>query len=315
MKKLSLLLFTLTITTLSFTQKAVAPPEGEYEDATGLSGTYYPTSTLPYGDTKKICSLIKLDYNAEENSVTMYAMKGETDPSKFYMASFRVYARDNFGVSQFNAGDYHIFTIEPGVIIIGAYMWAPKDYPGYNKDLMVADTVKMKPVILVKDQALASKYTYADAVRIIGEKGTLSEIHNTIRYAQDVQLPSIGTLTSDNELIARSVELMKVQWAESPEPTNFIACYIHSNDWGTVQYGKMQGAGKITFSDEVTAIMMFKNPMYGICYYYAIGISRESEDFTADGMKTERGLHMTGNSTIQYITQARMDEVLAQLPK
>src|SRR5690242_6450221 len=81
-------------------QKSVAPPEGEYTDATGLSGTYYPTSNLPYNGGKKICSLVKVDYNADKNCVTMYAIKGETDPSVFYMADYRKFARDKFKVSQ-----------------------------------------------------------------------------------------------------------------------------------------------------------------------------------------------------------------------
>lgn len=295
-------------------QKAVAPPEGEYNDPTGLSGTYYPTSTLPYFGTKKVCSLVKIEYKADNNSVTMHAMKGETDPSVFFMADYRKYARDNYGVSQFSAGDFHIFTVEPGVLVLGAYKWAPEDYPGYVSGMLIADTVKMKPVILVKDESLKSKYTYSDAVRIIGEKGTLSEIHNKIRLGEKNNLPSIGKLTEDRDLVNRSVALMKEKWANSPEPTNFVACYIHSNDWGTVQYGKVMSGTKVTFSDEVTAIMIFKNPVNQLCYYYAIGISREEENFTAEGMTTQRGLHMTGNSTIQYITQKKMDEVLAQLP-
>lgn len=315
MKNLSLLILASAFTTLSLSQKPVAPPEGEYSDPTGLSGTYYPTTTLPYGDTKKVCSLVKIDYNAEKNSVTMYAIKGETDPSVLYMMDYHKYARDNFGVSQFKAGDFNIFTVEPGVIILGAYKWAPKDYPGYVKGMMIADTSKMKPVILVKDEAMKSKYTHADAVRIIGEKGTLSEIHNTLRFAENIQVPSIGAMTQDRDLVKRSIELMKVKWAESPEPTNFVACYIHSEDWGTVQYGSVQGIHKVTFSDEVLAIMLFKDPNNGLCYYYAIGISRESEDINANGIKTERGLHMTGNSTIQYITEARMNETIALLPQ
>lgn len=306
-------MFALLVVNFSFSQKAVAPPEGEYSDETGLSGTYYPTSGLPYNGTKKVCSVIKLDYNAEKNCVTMYAMKGETDPSVFYMADFRKFARDKFNVSQFSAGDFHIFTVEPGVLVLGAYKWAPKDYPGYTPDLMIADTSVLKPVILVKDEAMKSKYTYADAKRIIGEKGTMSEIHNTLRFAENTPLPSIGKLTSDKDLIAKSVELMKVKWVDSKEPKTFVACYIHSNDWGTVQYGKIMDSHKVTFSDEVTAIMLFKNPANDLCYYYAIGISRESEDFTADGIETERGLHMTGNSTIQYITEERMNECIEQL--
>lgn len=313
MKKIMSLALALLVVNFSFSQKAVAPPEGDYSDETGLSGTYYPTSSLPYNGTKKECSLVKLNFNAEENSVTMYAIKGETDPSVFYMADFRNYARDKFGVSQFSAGDFHIFTVEPGVLVLGAYKWAPKDYPGYEPGMMIADTSVLKPVILVKDEAMKSKYSYADAKRIIGEKGTMSEIHNTLRFAEGNPVPAIGSMTSDKELIARSVELMKVKWADSKEPNTFVACYIHSNNWGTVQYGKVMDQYKVTFSDEVLAIMLFKDPANNICYYYAIGISRESESFTADGVATERGLHMTGNSTIQYITEENMNACIEQL--
>lgn len=308
-------MFATCLSTMAIAQKAVPPPEGEYSDPTGISGTYYPTSTLPYAGTKKVCSLVKLNYNASESSLTMFAMKGETDPTVFYMNEYRKYAHDNFGVSQFTAGDFDVFTVEPGVLILGAYQWAPEDYPGYVSGMMIADTVKMKPVILVKDETLKSKYTYQDAVRIIGEKGTMSEIHNTLRLAEKTNLPSIGKLTQDKDLVNRSAELMKVKWAESRDPANFVACYIHSNDWGTVQYGKVLSGSRVAFSDEVTAIMIFQDPNTKLCYYYAIGISREEETFTADGVATERGLHMTGNSTIQYITEAKMNETLALLPK
>lgn len=315
MKRFTLLLATFLTASSAFSQKPVAPPEGEYSDPTGLSGTYYPTSDLPYNGGKKICSVVKLSYNADKNAVTFYAIKGEEDPSVFYMADYRQFARDKFGVSQFSAGDFHLFTIEPGVMIVGAYMWAPKDYPGYKEGMMIADTSKLKPVILVKDAALKSKYTYADAKRIMGEKGTMSEIHNTLRYAEKTPLPSMGKLTADKELIKRSVALMKEKWATSKEPSTFVGCYIHSNDWGTVQYGKIQGTAKVTFSDEVTAIMMFKEPETGICYYYAIGISRESEDFSHKGVETQRGLHMTGNSTIQYVTEDKINTAMAEISK
>jgi hypothetical protein len=315
MKKIILPFIAILFASTSFSQKAVAPPEGEYSDPSGLSGTYYPTSNLFYNGGKKICNVVKVNFKADENSVTLYVIKGEEDPSVFYMADYRKFARDQFKVSQFSASDFHVFTVEPGVLVLGAYMWAPKDYPGYKKGMMIADTSKLKPVILVKDEAMKSKYTYADAKRIIGEKGTMSEIHNTLRLAANTPTPSIGDLTSDKNLIAKSVELMKAKWAESREPANYQGCYIHSNNWGTVQYGKVQGTGKLTFSDEVTAIMLFKEPETGLCYYYAIGISRESEDFTHKGMETERGLHMTGNSTIQYITEEKLNACLAEINK
>ncbi|MES2556618.1 MAG: hypothetical protein V4604_10730 [Bacteroidota bacterium] len=313
MKPLTLTIAATMLASVAFSQKPVAPPEGDYSDPSGLSGTYYPTSALPYNGGKKVCSLVKIEYKADDNSVTMHAIKAEPDPSVFYMADYRTFARDKFKVSQFSAGDFHIFTVEPGVLVVGAYMWAPEDYPGYKKDMMIADTSVLKPVILVKDEAMKSKYTYADAKRIMGEKGTLSEVHNTLRFAEKTPLPSIGTMTSDKKLIEKSVELMKVKWADSKEPSNLLGCYIHSNEWGTVQYGSVQGTSKLTFSDEVTAIMLFKEPETGICYYYAVGISRESEDITHKGIETERGLHMTGSSTIQYITEEKLNTCLTEI--
>lgn len=315
MKK-SISLFVLSaFASVAFSQKSVAPPEGEYTDPTGLSGTYYPTSNLPYNGGKKICSLVKIDYNAEKNSVTLYSIKGETDPSVFYMPDYRKFARDKFNVSQFSAGDFHVFTVEPGVLVLGSYNWAPEDYPGYKKGMMIADTSKLKPVILVKDQSLKSKYTYADAKRIIGEKGTLSEIHNTLRLAEKTPTPSIGKLTSDKQLVAKSVELMKAKWATSKEPANFVGCYIHSNEWGTVQYGKVMSNSKTTFSDEVTAIMLFKDKDNGICYYYAVGISRETEDVTHQGIEKQRGMQLTGSSTIQYISEEKLNTCLQEISK
>jgi hypothetical protein len=245
----------------------------------------------------------------------MYAIKGETDPSVFYMEDYRTFARDKFNVSQFSAGDFHVFTVEPGVLVLGAYKWAPKDYPGFKEGMMIADTSVLKPVILVKDEAMKSKYSYADAKRIIGEKGTISEIHNKVRIGDKTPTPSIGKMTSDKKLIEKSVELMKAQWADSKEPANFKGCYIYNNDWGTVQYGKIMSTSKLSFSDEVTAIMLFKNPSDGLCYYYAVGISREEENITHKGVETERGLHMTGTSSIQYITEEKMNACLAEINK
>ncbi len=295
--------------------KVVEAPEGDYSDPSGLSGTYYATTDMAYGDGKKVAKIIKLEFLESENAVVMHAMKGESDPSKFYMADYRKYARDNFKMSHFSAGDYHVITIEPGVVAFGAYEWAPDDYPGKTPGMMIADTAKIKPVILVKDESQISKYTYADAKRIIGDCGTKSEIYNTLRLAENTPTPSIGDLTSDKDLIAKSVALMKSKWADSPEPVNFQGCYIHNNDWGTVQYGKVLSTTKTIFSDEVTAIMLFKEPSNGLCYYYAVGISREIEDVTANGITTERGMQMTGTSAIQYITKAKLEETLTAIGK
>lgn len=292
--------------------KAVEPPDGEYSDPSGLSGTYYAASDLPYGDTKKMIKVVKLEFKETENSAVMHAMKGEEDPSELFMASYRTYARDKFKVSQFSGGDFHIFTVEPGVVVFGSYNWAPETWPGWKKGMMIADTSKIKPVILVKDEALIAKYNYSEARRIIGEMGTFSEIANTLRLAENTPLPWVGKLNSDKALVAKSVELMKAKWADSREPANFVGCYIHSHEWGTVQYGKVMDDSKVTFSDEVTAIMLFKEPENGLCYYYAVGISRESEDITHKGIETERGLHMTGSSSIQYITQEKLDAILAE---
>lgn len=50
-------------------------------------------------------------------------------------------------------------------------------------------------------------------------------------------------------------------------------------------------------------------------FFLKVRKTGEEETFTADGVATERGLHMSGNSTIQYITEAKMNETLALLPK
>jgi hypothetical protein len=49
------------------------------------------------------------------------------------------------------------------------------------------------------------------------------------------------------------------------------------------------------------------------CYCHYPFCSPESEDISANGISTERDLHMTGNSTIQYITQEKLDEALAAI--
>ena len=334
MKKTSLLMIVLLLASAGFSQsmkeklaakmaggsnagggavKVVEAPEGEYSDPTGLSGTYYATPDLPYGDGKKVAKVIKIEYNAANNEVIMHAMKGEDDPSKLYMNEYKFYARDNFKLSQFSYDHFHLFTVEPGVLVFGAAMWAPEGYPGKTSSTMLADSATFKSIILVKDQSKLGQYSPADANRLLGEQATRADIYNTLRLAEKTPLPKMGSMTSEKELIGVAVELMKAKWADSKEPTCFKGCYIFNDEWAGVSYGKLSGNGTYTFSDEVTAIMLFQEAATGLCYYYAIGISRESNAIKASGIKTTEGLHMTGNSTVQYITKAKMEEALAAI--
>ena len=291
--------------------KAVEPADGEYSDPSGLSGTYYATSHLPYGNTKKAVKVLKLEYNPEKGKAILHAAKDETDPDVMWMEDWMKYARDNVNISMLKAGDFYLFTIEPGVFVFGGYKRAPEDYPGYTDKMMIADTSKLLPVIFVKDESQIGKYTVADAKRLIGEQATICEIANLMRIGEKTPVPSVGKMNSDKVLVERAIGLMKAKWADSKEPENLVGCFIHDDDWGTVQYGKIMSTSKTTFSDEVRAIMLFKDKSSGLCYYYAVGISRETEDITASGIKTERGLQMTGTSTIQYITEAKLQAALA----
>ena len=295
-------------------EKVVEPPEGDYSDPTGISGTYYPTTRLPYGDGKKVAKLIKLECDGNHKCI-MHAAKNEDNPDVFYMEDWMEYARDNYNLYEFkvrvSSSYFHLMSVEPGVVVFGAFRRAPKETPGWHSHLMVADTSKLKPVILVKDETKIDKYSHADAVKLIGELGTLSEVSNTLRIGEKTPLPSIGRMNEDKSLVDISIKLMKEKWADSREPENFKGCYIYNDDWAEVQYGKIMSVHKTTFSDEVTAIMLFKDKGTGICYYYAVGISRESHDISADGIEYDKYLHMTGTSTIQYITQEKLDAQLA----
>ncbi len=268
---------------------------------------------MPYGDGKKVAKVIKIEFNAAENEVIMHAMKGEDDPSKLYMNQYKFYARDNFKLSQFSMDNYSLFTVEPGVLVFGKSMWAPEGYPGKTSNTLIADSASFPSVILVKDQSKLANYTTVDANRLVGEQATRCEIYNTLRLAENTPLPKIGSMTSEKELIAVSVDLMKAKWADSKEPACFKGCYVYNDNWAGVSYGKLSGNGTYTFSDEVTTIMMFQESATGLCYYYAIGISRESNAIKSSGINTTTGLHMTGNSTIQYITKATMDEALSKI--
>jgi hypothetical protein len=333
MKKIALFIFVLALAGAGYTQsmkeklaakmaggggggasgtvKVVEAPEGEYSDPTGLAGTYYATPDMPYGDGKKVAKVIKIEFNAAENEVILHAMKGEDDPSKLYMNEYMFYARDNFKLSQFRTDNFSLFTVEPGVLVFGKSMWAPEGYPGKTSNTLIADSASFPCVILVKDQAKVGNYSSVDANRLFGEHATRGEIYNTLRLAEKTPLPKMGSMTSEKELIGVAVELMKAKWADSKEPACFKGCYIFNDEWAGVSYGKLSGNGTYTFSDEVTTIMLFQEPATGLCYYYAIGISRESNAIKASGINTTTGLHMTGNSTIQYITEANMKQALA----
>ena len=334
MKKVTLFIFVLLLAGAGFSQsmkeklaakmaggnsggggavKVVDAPEGEYSDPSGLSGTYYATPDMPYGDGKKVAKVIKIEFNAAENEVIMHAMKGEDDPSKLYMNEYKFYARDNFKLSQFSMDNFHLYTVEPGVLVFGKSEWAPEGYPGKTSSTLIADSASFQSVILVKDQSKLGQYSSVDANRLLGEQATHADIYNTLRLAEKTPLPKIGTMTAEKELIAVSVDLMKTKWADSKEPACFKGCYVYNDEWAGVSYGKLSGNGTYTFSDEVTTIMLFEEPATGLCYYYAIGISRESDAIKASGIKTTKGLHMTGNSTIQYITKATMDEALGKI--
>lgn len=290
--------------------KAVEAPEGEYSDPSGISGTYFCTPDMPYGDSKKVAHIIKMEYKEADAELLLHAKKGDS-PTAFYMENWMKYAMENIGQYQFKNTSYNVFSVEPGVMVMGVTMRAPEDYPGYHNKLIIADTNRMHPVLMIKDESKLAQYSNADVKRIFSEAATLAEITNVIRIGEKTAVPKVGSMSQDKELVAKAVELMKAKWADSPDPDRFQFAYIYNDEWGPVSYGKLDGKGVYTFSDEVTAIMFFKNKDNGVCYYYAIGISRESTDISAEELKKNRGLHMTGNSTIQYVSEKRMNETRA----
>ncbi len=335
MKKIALLSLILMIGTFGFSQslkermaaklaaksgggkgasaKVVDPPEGEYSDPSGISGTYHASQPMPYGDGRKVAKVIKLEFIADKDKLIMHAMKNEDDPSVLWMEDYMKYARDHNNLSQFRKSSFSVFTVEPGVAVFGKTTRPSKETPGYHSHMIIADTNAFMPVLMAKDATKAASYSKQDAIRIFGERATTAEIANVLRIGEKTPMPRIGTMTSDQYLIDRSIELMKAKWSKSKEPERLIGTYIFNNDWGKVQYGKILDVGTTTFSDEFHAIMIFRDPDLNLYYYYSVGISRESTDISAEGIEDKRGLHMTGNSTIQYVSEDKVKATLAQI--
>lgn len=293
--------------------KVVDPPEGEYSDPSGLSGTYYTNLPMPYDGGPKVAEVIKLQFADADDKLVMYAKKNEEDPTVLYMQDWMKYARVHNNLSQFEVNNYAVFTVEPGVVVFGRKTRAGKETPGYHHHMITADTNVFPAIVMAKDASKAASYSKQAAFDLFTERATLAEIANVLRLAENNPMPRIGTMTSDKKLIERSIELMKAKWADSNEPERLVGAYIYNNDWGTVQYGKLLDAGKTTYSDEVNTIMIFRDPQLNLYYYFSVGISRESYDVTGNGIEEERGLHMTGNSRIQYVPEEKAKAALAEI--
>ena len=276
------------------------PHEGEFSDASGISGAYYPTSELIYttetqwGTSKKDVKIVKIDYNGE-SKLTLYLAKDEKNPSNFYIAKYHQYALKTYKHYEF---DYqrklHIYNVEPGVLVLGTT----------NEKIF-------KPVVLVKDTAKISKYTYEDAKRLIAEGMEKQEKYNNERYAINTKMANVGDLTSNKDLMKECWKTIEDELSKRSDWTNEIKNYqmhyILNKQWTNDESSRQSGVYSRKFIKVAAVLKDSKDQLT----YYIFGVVKPYDD-AEDNYK---GLKFSSNTGKQVIIKSTMDAKKAEVAK
>jgi hypothetical protein len=289
--------------------KYVEPFEGDFSDASGISGAYYTTSELK-ADNGKNVQIVKIDYNGKDK-LTFHLSKDETDPSVFWISDFHLYARDNYGHYEFNfKRTLDLYSVEPGVLVVGA---AKRSGDGF-----VADETKFKPVVLVEDEAMIGKYTYKDAKRLIAEGKTLQEKYNRERNSGATKMADVGDLTSNKELMSecwKTIEAAlskKSDWAG--ELSNYQMHYIYEKQWGKDPASKVYNPGTKSYDytrKMISVLAVFKDPKKNELTYYSFTIVKPTED----AENNYKGFKFNSNSRKQLVSSKTVDAKKAEVAK
>ncbi len=238
--------------------KYVEPHAGEFSDASGISGAYYATSELK-SDNGKNVQIVKIDYNGKDK-LTLHLSKDEAAPSVFWISDFHLYARDTYGHYEFNyKRTLDLYNVEPGVLVVGAAKRSGSSW--------IADESKFKPVVLVEDSAMISKYTYEDAKKLIAEGKEKQEKYNRERNSGATKMADVGSLTSNKELMNESWKTIKAALSKKPdwsgELSNFQMHYIYEKQWGKDPASKIYNPGTKSYDytrKMISVLAVFKDP-------------------------------------------------------
>jgi len=205
--------------------KTAVPFEGDFSDESGISGAYYPTSELL--SENKTVTVAKVDYNGA-SKLTMHLEKDEAAPSVFYISDFHKYALETYGHYEFeHKRTLYMFSVEPGVMVLGATKNTANGY--------IADTIKFKPVVLVKDSTMKSKYTYEDAKTLLAEGMTKQEKYNRERNSGATKMADVGGLTSNKQLMSECWKTIEAALSKKPdwngELSNYQMHYIYEKQF------------------------------------------------------------------------------------
>lgn len=289
-------------------QSFVEPHEGVFSDASGISGAYYPTSSLAAGT--KNAKVVKVDYNGK-SKLTMYLAKGETDPSVFYISEFHKYALETYNHYEFEfKRTLYMYNVAPGVLVLGAFKNTANGY--------IADTVKFKPVVLVKDTVLISEYSYQDAKRLIAEGVTKQEKYNRERNSGATQMADVGDLTSNKELMSESWKTIKAALSKKPdwagELSNYQMHYIYEKQWGKDPASKVYNPGTKSYDytrKMISVLAVFKDPKKDELTYYSFTIVKPTED----AGNNYKGFKFNSNSRKQLVSKKTVDAKKAEVAK
>ena len=289
--------------------KFAEPHDGEFSDATGISGAYYATSELNSDEGKRV-KVVKLDYNGKDK-LSLHLAKDEVSASVFWIADHHLYAKDNYGHYEFGyKRTLNLYNVEPGVLVVGAAK--------RSGDSWVADTLKFKPVVLVKDSTLKNKYTYADAKTLIAEGITKQEKYNRERNSGATKMADVGDLTSDKALMSASWKTIEAALSQKPdwagELSNYQMHYIYEKQWGKDPASKIYNPGTKSYDYErkmISVLVVFKDPKKDELTYYSFTIVKPTED----AGNNYKGFKFNSNSRKQLVSKKTVDAKKAEVAK
>lgn len=289
--------------------KYTEPFDGEFSDATGISGTYFATSELK-SDNHKDVQIVKIDFNGK-SKLSIHLAKDEVEPSNFFMAQYHKYALENYGHYEFGyKRTLNLYSVEPGVLVIGAVKRSGESW--------IADEVKFKPVVLVKDTAMMSKYTYEDAKRLITEGFKKQEKYNRERNSGATKMADVGDLTSNKELMSECWKTIdaalskKASWVG--ELSNFQMHYIYEKQWGKDPSSKVYNPGTKSYDytrKMISVLAVFKDPKKDELTYYSFTIVKPTEDAGSN----YKGFKFNSNSRKQLVSKKTVDAKKAEVAK
>ena len=286
--------------------RIAVPHDGDFSDESGMSGTYYVTSDLI--SSEKSVKVAKIDYDGDRK-LTLHFSKD--DSKKFSIFQHHLYAKKNYKHYAFDHNrSLKLYNVEPGVFVLGSTK--------RSGDGFIADTAKFKPVVLVKDSAMKSRYSYADAKRLVAEGVTKQEKYNRERLAASTQMSNPGRLTADKTLMKEAWKLIEGSLSRQPdwagELKNYQMHYIYESQWGNLGSSRIYNPRTKSYEwtrKMISVLVVFRDPKRDVLTYYNFVISKPAEDASDNYSR----LKLNGNSRKQIVSKKTVDAKKAEVAK